>query len=194
MKMIASHGAGMYYGPYVPLTGRAGADFYGVKGIPVTTTDAPFEEEERLNRRRTRRRRRPSEQQDSAARTETMPSAKTSTDNAGEGSGRPSSRVPTDPERAICIATVKVLAETFPIHHRRQMTTAKLQKVAALGAASLYCDCLHDGNHEWPPALQPIRIAASADDRVEEREVFGQGIGSGDGTDNRLIDGAVEGS
>jgi hypothetical protein len=47
-----------------------------------------------------------------------------------------------------------------------------------MGEARLFCDCLHEGFHEWPPSFQPIRIR-----KYEEEEVRS----SGDGLDQGEI-------
>jgi len=165
------YGAGLYYGPCVPLTGRAGADIYGDKGIPVVTNGAPFEEEQVVRSRLPRRQR--------------------ADDTAVGATVAPA---PSDRERAICVAAISVFAETFPVQHRRGMTTVRLRQVAEIGAATLLCDCLHEGPHEWPPALQPIVMAPSAGNGVEEGEVLGEGVAAGDGADDGLVDAPEEGS
>lgn len=76
-------------------------------------------------------------------------------------------RLPAVPQQDMCVASLTTFPETFPFYQRRDLATVRLQQVEQIGQAKLYCDCLHEGFHEWPPALQPITIA-SPDDRVDK--------------------------
>lgn len=57
--------------------------------------------------------------------------------------------------------------EHEPIVARRGMTTLRHLAVDHFGEATLYCDCLHYGPHEWPPTLQKTESAIELDYLVQ---------------------------
>lgn len=105
---------------------------------------------------------------------ELLPSINVPYHEVSTNSNRPAPRrVPSEPRRDMCIVSMTTLPETVPFYERQGMVTVKLQQVDRIGKATLYCDCLHDGFHEWPPSIQPIRIAPDATlptDGVDDRE------------------------
>lgn len=46
---------------------------------------------------------------------------------------------------------------------RTNMTTLRHLQVDHFGEATLYCDCLHNGPHEWPPSMQSLHTAIELD-------------------------------
>jgi hypothetical protein len=68
----------------------------------------------------------------------------------------PARSLPTETDAVMCIASHVSFQEEPPFQVRRGMTTIRPQLVDRFGAARLYCDCLHDGPHEWPHAYLSI--------------------------------------
>jgi hypothetical protein len=56
-----------------------------------------------------------------------------------------------------------LLPEQEPFNVRSNMTTLRHLAVDHFGGATLYCDCLHNGPHEWPPDLQRLETAIELD-------------------------------
>jgi hypothetical protein len=63
-----------------------------------------------------------------------------------------------------------------PFFDRRGMVTLRPHVVATHGAARLLCDCLHNGEHRWPPALASLDVwrESSVADGVNEGEETGK--------------------
>lgn len=53
--------------------------------------------------------------------------------------------------------------EHEPMQIRTGMTTIRHLQVDHFGEATLYCDCLHNGPHEWPPSMQRLETAIELD-------------------------------
>jgi hypothetical protein len=56
-----------------------------------------------------------------------------------------------------------LLPEQEPFNVRSNMTTLRHLAVDHFGEATLYCDSLHNGPHEWPPSLQRLETAIELD-------------------------------
>lgn len=70
---------------------------------------------------------------------------------------------PTVPSEEYCIHHMSSTIECGPMQSRSDMTTIRHLRVDQFGAAILYCDCLHNGPHEWPPSMQPLHTAIELD-------------------------------
>lgn len=72
---------------------------------------------------------------------------------------------PAEKLEVYCVHHYAVLPDIEPIHTRTnaEMTTLRHLRVDTFGEATLYCDCLHNGPHEWPPSLQKIETAIELD-------------------------------
>lgn len=75
----------------------------------------------------------------------------------------PNIEAPTDRYDVYCVHHMASQVEAEPIHVRTNMTTLRHLAVDHFGAATLYCDCLHNGPHEWPPSLHPLETAVELD-------------------------------
>lgn len=53
--------------------------------------------------------------------------------------------------------------ELEPMRIRTDMTTLRHLQVDHFGEATLYCDCLHNGPHEWPLSMQILQTAIELD-------------------------------
>lgn len=73
---------------------------------------------------------------------------------------------PTDRYDVYCVHHMASRVEAEPIHTRINMTTLRHLAVDHFGEATLYCDCLHNGPHEWPPSLQKLETAVELDQFV----------------------------
>lgn len=62
-----------------------------------------------------------------------------------------------------CMHHLAVLPDQEPINTRTNMTTIRHLAVDHFGEATLFCDCLHNGPHEWPPTLQKLETAIELD-------------------------------
>lgn len=64
-----------------------------------------------------------------------------------------------------CMHHMALTLEVEPFHTRpnSEMTTLRHLAVDHFGAATLFCDCLHNGPHEWPPLLQKVESAIELD-------------------------------
>ena len=70
---------------------------------------------------------------------------------------------PAERMEVYCTHHKALLTEHEPMHIRTHMTTVRHLPVDHFGAATLFCDCLHNGSHEWPPTLQRIETAIELD-------------------------------
>ena len=70
---------------------------------------------------------------------------------------------PTDRYDVYCVHHMALLTEHEPFAVRTNMTTLRHLAVDRFGEATLYCDCLHNGSHEWPPSLQRLETAIELD-------------------------------
>ena len=72
---------------------------------------------------------------------------------------------PAERMEVYCTHHLAILPELEPVNTRpnSEMTTLRHLAVDHFGEATLYCDCLHNGPHEWPPSLQKIETAIELD-------------------------------
>lgn len=72
---------------------------------------------------------------------------------------------PTEKLEVYCVHHLAILPEEEPVHTRTnaEMTTLRHLAVDHFGEATLFCDCLHNGPHEWPPSMQKIETAIELD-------------------------------
>lgn len=70
---------------------------------------------------------------------------------------------PTERTEEYCVHHMASFTECEPVQIRSNMTTLRHLRVDHFGEATLYCDCLHDGPHEWPPAMQTLQTAIELD-------------------------------
>ena len=70
---------------------------------------------------------------------------------------------PTVRSEEYCIHHMASRTECEPMQIRTGMTTIKHLRVDHFGEATLYCDCLHSGPHQWPPAMQKLETAIELD-------------------------------
>lgn len=141
-------------------------------------TDAQNERTKGRNRRRGRRRQRGRE----TAGAENPPKQNLQAETAPEPARHPEpAPAPAAPvaekpfERPADIAPPTVRSEEYCVHHmasfresepmqiRSNMTTLRHLAVDHFGEATLYCDCLHNGPHEWPPSMQRLHSAIELD-------------------------------
>lgn len=78
----------------------------------------------------------------------------------------------------MCSHAMKPARVEGPFQVRRGLATMRLVTVDQIGDTLLSCDCLHDGEHEWPDAYQritspemPDAVSAPSADGVDEGEV-----------------------
>lgn len=77
---------------------------------------------------------------------------------------RPSEiEAPTVPIDLYCVLHSASKVEEEPVVFRNRMTTLRHLAVDRFGEATLFCDCLHNGPHEWPPSLQKLETAIELD-------------------------------
>ncbi len=62
-----------------------------------------------------------------------------------------------------CTHHMALTPEHEPFVTRNGMTTLRHLAVDRFGEATLFCDCLHSGPHEWPPSLQRLQTAIELD-------------------------------
>lgn len=62
-----------------------------------------------------------------------------------------------------CVHHTASFAEHGPMQQRSGMATLRHLQVDHFGEATLYCDCLHNGPHEWPPSIQRLHTAVELD-------------------------------
>lgn len=67
-----------------------------------------------------------------------------------------------------CIHHMASFIEQEPMQVRSNMTTLRHLQVDHLGEATLYCDCLHNGPHEWPPSMQTLHTAIELDQSLTD--------------------------
>lgn len=70
---------------------------------------------------------------------------------------------PTERMEIYCEHHTAVLPENEPMNIRTNMTTVRHLRVDQFGEATLFCDCLHNGPHEWPPTMQHLETAIELD-------------------------------
>ncbi|MCA9832509.1 MAG: hypothetical protein KC435_01045 [Thermomicrobiales bacterium] len=70
---------------------------------------------------------------------------------------------PTVPIDVYCVLHSASAVEREPVVSRNGMTTLRHLAVDHFGEATLFCDCLHNGPHEWPPSLQKLETAIELD-------------------------------
>lgn len=70
---------------------------------------------------------------------------------------------PTVRSEEYCIRHMANFTECEPMQTRSGMTTVRHLRVDQFGEATLYCDCLHNGPHEWPPSTQILQTAIELD-------------------------------
>lgn len=62
-----------------------------------------------------------------------------------------------------CVHHMASQTEREPMQLRENMTTIRHLRVDRFGEATLFCDCLHNGPHEWPPSMQRLETAIELD-------------------------------
>lgn len=72
-------------------------------------------------------------------------------------------QAPTERLEVYCTHHKAMLPEHEPMHIRTNMTTLRHLPVDHFGSATLFCDCLHNGAHEWPPTMQRTETAIELD-------------------------------
>lgn len=70
---------------------------------------------------------------------------------------------PTIRSEEYCIHHTATFSEGEPMQIRTNMTTLRHLQVDHFGEATLFCDCLHNGPHEWPPSMQKLETAIELD-------------------------------
>lgn len=75
----------------------------------------------------------------------------------------PDAAAPTDRIEVYCVYRLALLPEQEQFNVRTNMTTLRHLAVDHFGEATLFCDCLHNGPHEWPPSLQRLETATELD-------------------------------
>lgn len=72
---------------------------------------------------------------------------------------------PTEKVDIYCMHHMALTPEVEPFNTRpnSEMTTLRHLAVDHFGAATLFCDCIHNGPHEWPPLLQKVESAIELD-------------------------------
>lgn len=70
---------------------------------------------------------------------------------------------PTIRTEEYCIHHLASHTECEPMQMRSNMTTIRHLQVDHFGEATLYCDCLHNGPHQWPPSMQRLETAIELD-------------------------------
>lgn len=70
---------------------------------------------------------------------------------------------PTVRTEEYCIHHMASFSDGEPMETRTNMTTLRHLRVDHFGAATLFCDCLHNGPHEWPPSMQKLETAIELD-------------------------------
>lgn len=62
-----------------------------------------------------------------------------------------------------CVFHAASYVEEEPVQTRSGMATLRHLAVDHFGGATLYCDCLHNGPHQWPPSMQKLETAIELD-------------------------------
>lgn len=70
---------------------------------------------------------------------------------------------PTVRSEEYCIHHMASFSDGEPLETRANMTTLRHLRVDHFGQATLFCDCLHNGPHEWPPSMQVLETAIELD-------------------------------
>ncbi len=70
---------------------------------------------------------------------------------------------PTVRSEEYCVQHMANFTECAPMQVRSPMPTIRHLQVDPFGEATLYCDCLHNGPHEWPPSMQRLETAIELD-------------------------------
>lgn len=70
---------------------------------------------------------------------------------------------PTERSEEYCTHHMASFTEHPPMQTRTDMTTIRHLQVDHFGEATLYCDCLHNGPHEWPTSMQILETAIELD-------------------------------
>lgn len=70
---------------------------------------------------------------------------------------------PADKFEVYCVHHLASRLEQEPTQSRTGMTSLRHLAVDRFGGATLFCDCLHRGPHEWPPSLQKLQTAVELD-------------------------------
>lgn len=75
---------------------------------------------------------------------------------------------PTERVEVYCTRHMALVPEHEPMHIRTKMTSLRHLPVDHFGSATLFCDCLHNGPHEWPPTMQKLETAIELDQFINE--------------------------
>ena len=141
-----------------------------VKGKPVAASHASSSGNQESRARGNRRRRHEGE-------------AGITVNDAGTGDSpfdevmeQPAPRLePSVREDVMCVRSFASRQEQPPFHNRRGLATVRRRLVDKFGAARLYCDCLHEGPHAWPPVYERLTDAtvdeSLPDDGVDEGKI-----------------------
>lgn len=70
---------------------------------------------------------------------------------------------PTVRSEEYCIHHMASFSDGEPMQIRTNMTTLRHLQVDHFGEATLFCDCLHNGPHRWPPSMQKLETAIELD-------------------------------
>lgn len=70
---------------------------------------------------------------------------------------------PTVRSEEYCVHHMASHIEHGPMEIRTGMTKLRHLQVDHFGEATLYCDCLHHGPHEWPLSMQVLQTAIELD-------------------------------
>lgn len=62
-----------------------------------------------------------------------------------------------------CALHAASILEEEPVQTRTGMATLRHLAVDHFGGATLYCDCMHNGPHQWPPSMQKLETAVELD-------------------------------
>lgn len=70
---------------------------------------------------------------------------------------------PTERFDVYCVYHAASEVEEEPVQTRTGMATLRHLAVDRFGGATLYCDCMHNGPHQWPPSMQKLETAIELD-------------------------------
>lgn len=70
---------------------------------------------------------------------------------------------PTVRSEEYCTFHMANFSDGEPMQTRTNMTTLRHLQVDHFGEATLFCDCLHNGPHKWPPSMQRLETAVELD-------------------------------
>ncbi|MCO5225592.1 MAG: hypothetical protein M9953_09655 [Thermomicrobiales bacterium] len=70
---------------------------------------------------------------------------------------------PTERFDVYCVFHAASEIEEEPVQTRTGMATLRHLAVDRFGGATLYCDCMHNGPHQWPPSMQKLETAIELD-------------------------------